>query len=94
MSQQTHEPSRDLLASLIGALRALRRIRFYRLRHLAALVIGAYTGLLRRIEDARTPVPVWDDPRVTAQDPDSEDLRGSGARRSGRILKLSTPKRA
>ncbi|MER6789107.1 hypothetical protein ABT330_31555 [Streptomyces sp. NPDC000658] len=34
-----------------------------------ALMASTYTRLFRRIEDARTPVAIWDDPRLTAQPP-------------------------
>lgn len=91
MSQQIHEPSRRFHLVISLPVKGAAPIRDI-LETLVTIVMGAFTGLLRRIEDARTPLPVWDDPRVTASD--SDDLRGSGARRSARILKLSTPKRA
>ncbi|MGW7410087.1 hypothetical protein ACWGI9_41475 [Streptomyces sp. NPDC054833] len=91
MSQQTHKPSRRFHIVISLPIKGATPIRDI-LETLVSIVMGAFAGLLRRIEDARTPVPVWDDPCVTASD--SDDLRGSGTRRSARILKLSTPKRA
>jgi hypothetical protein len=48
--------------------------------------------LVRRIEDARTPVAIWDDPRLTS--PADNRVQERGATRASRLLKLTNPRRA
>ncbi|MGW7256754.1 hypothetical protein [Streptomyces sp. NPDC054834] len=52
-----------------------------------AILAGAYSRLFRRIEDARTPVAIWDDPRLT-------DDRVVAAARASRWPKPTAPRRA
>ncbi|MFI1293698.1 hypothetical protein ACH4VM_35585 [Streptomyces sp. NPDC020792] len=40
---------------------------------LVTFVTSVYTSIFRRIEDARTPVAIWDDPRLTGQLPAAAD---------------------
>lgn len=52
---------------------------------LVAFVTSVYTSIFRRIEDARTPVAIWDDPRLTGQLP--------AAAGESRWTKRPTPRR-
>ncbi|GHB28878.1 hypothetical protein GCM10010306_021600 [Streptomyces umbrinus] len=53
-------------------------------RFIFAIFGASWAGLIRRIENARTPAPIWDDPSVVTR-AGADDSQGSAARSGHRI---------
>ncbi|WP_158711620.1 hypothetical protein [Streptomyces xylophagus] len=68
---------------MIQQLRFLTRI-------VTTFLIGGCISLVRRIENARTPAPIWNDPGVISA-VKGDTLQGSDARQASRIAEITGP---
>lgn len=53
------------------------------IRPLIAAIVGMWIGLIRRMENARTPAPVWNDPSLLASEGADDRQRSAPLRGHG-----------